>query len=396
MPRKFLGERIDRNTDFQRPSSLTLTPDDLKYIPDFNIDDEESVLPTAKNGKRLSRRFGGTMNLKQRLESVPELFLHDFKKRNTKSNKRVPPPVVNGLKTYNGLPRSKPMRTITEIPPLPKQVVKDNESHEQFFFEKAPIKQRAVTEVALKEDLTDMIDNIYLEPLIMPVRVDNHLMIPIEELQKYGKSDSEILFDEIISAYDSKAGKHNNVLNSEIVSVLDHVKGKQTLMVPKIVSAEAEEEKKRLSINSIGSPLLEPQSSTKLIPILNSPRYSTGSSISCSGDEFSDIVSSNQNSQVDSHEDDYLTALDSIPSLASVDDLDIAEQKIDLSPSSTNVIPQVENTVERVHVKTVTIKPQLFMDWEEDDPIDDLNRRIDNIEIKSIYSDSSSIYSEHV
>ena len=81
MPRKFLGEKIDRNTDFLRPSSLTLTADDLKVIPDFKYDDDDAVLSGNKAGKRLSRKFGGTMRLKQRLESVPELFLHDFRKR---------------------------------------------------------------------------------------------------------------------------------------------------------------------------------------------------------------------------------------------------------------------------------------------------------------------------
>ncbi|KAL3231403.1 Protein DSE3 [Nakaseomyces bracarensis] len=417
MPRKFLGEKIDRNIDFQRPSSLTLTCEDLKCLPDFNLSNEDLVLAPSKNGKRLSRRFGGTMTLKQRLESVPELFLHDFKKRSNVKEKRVPPPVRNGLKTYNGLPRRKPpMRYATEIPALINKPLNNSESNDQVYIENAPMKKRAVTELGSElqrgGDFTSKIENVYLEPIVMPVQVETHynqyLGIPKEELQKYGKSDSEILFDEIISAYDSKHMKGNNVLNSEIVSMLGHVKGNNkndnskandSLMVPKIISAEAEEEKKRLSINSIGTPLLQPETPSKLINIMDSPQYSNGASISSSGDEFSDIASSIQNSLTYSREDDYLTALDSIPSLASVDDLEIAEQKTDLSPISTNLVPtEIENTVEKAHVKTVTLKPRLFMCWDsddEEDPIGELNRRIENIDIKSIYSDSSSVYSDH-
>lgn len=84
MPRKFLGNKIEKNVDAVRPSSLTLTADDLKYIPsipqDFE-DEDDKVLRTSNVGNRLSKRFGGTLKLKKRLESVPELFLHDFKKR---------------------------------------------------------------------------------------------------------------------------------------------------------------------------------------------------------------------------------------------------------------------------------------------------------------------------
>lgn len=84
MPRKFLGNKIEKNVDAVRPSSLTLTADDLKYIPpipqDFE-DEDDKVLRTSNGGNRLSKRFGGTLKLKKRLESVPELFLHDFKKR---------------------------------------------------------------------------------------------------------------------------------------------------------------------------------------------------------------------------------------------------------------------------------------------------------------------------
>lgn len=90
MPRKFLGEKIERGVDVVRPASLTLTSEDLANIPVFpsspESDTEDKVNYEGEKSKRLSRKFGGTIKLKQRLESVPELFLHDFGKK-----KRVPP-----------------------------------------------------------------------------------------------------------------------------------------------------------------------------------------------------------------------------------------------------------------------------------------------------------------
>ena len=435
MPRKFLGEKIDRNTDFLRPSSLTLTADDLKVIPDFKYDDDDAVLSGNKAGKRLSRKFGGTMRLKQRLESVPELFLHDFRKRrgqklqernNDEQISRTKlPPHLSGLRRPNGLPARKPLRTITEVlPPVTSYNNSIEENEDDLYYVEKKDPKEHVVETNHKEmrpldkPLIEKVENVYLEPLIFPVQVSepvNQMSIPMEELQKYGKSDSEILFDEIISAYEphmETTGDVSNVLNSEILSVLDRVsnapKKNWNLMAPKVISAEAIEENKRLSINSIASSGRTPESTrnSRFCENLSSPEYSTAASVSerwSSGDEFSDVASSNPNSHAISHDGSYTTALGSIPSLAgSVDNLDILDQKDILSPTVLNEIitvkPVPQNTVETMHVTKIVIKPQLFLDWEseeEDDPIDALSRQVDNIEIASVYSGSSSVYSDH-
>lgn len=84
MPRKFLGQRLSAGTDFVRPASLNLTEFDLDQIPDVpqgtSLDNRELGSYPAEDVRcrRLSRPFGGTLRLKKRLSSVPELLLRDL------------------------------------------------------------------------------------------------------------------------------------------------------------------------------------------------------------------------------------------------------------------------------------------------------------------------------
>lgn len=103
MRRKFLGERIDPNVDAVRPASMALTAEDLMNIPIFKFDDQDIDYTNADNnkyGKRLSRKFGGTIKLKKRLESVPEILIYDHKKL-LQSEKRGGNQYENG--NHNGI-----------------------------------------------------------------------------------------------------------------------------------------------------------------------------------------------------------------------------------------------------------------------------------------------------
>ncbi|CUS20359.1 LAQU0S01e04852g1_1 [Lachancea quebecensis] len=84
MPRKFLGQRINAGTDFVRPASLNLSEFDLDQIPDvphghsLETNELENYSTADVRYRRLSRPFGGTLRLKKRLSSVPELLLRDL------------------------------------------------------------------------------------------------------------------------------------------------------------------------------------------------------------------------------------------------------------------------------------------------------------------------------
>lgn len=114
MPRKFLGQRINISKDFVRPASLTLTSEDLSHIPETcRYDTDDYVFGADVNCRKISRKFGGTKKLKQRLSSVPELFLYDLKKLEKKSTlkllKEPSPPQPNNLSQ-----RSSPLVTVKE------------------------------------------------------------------------------------------------------------------------------------------------------------------------------------------------------------------------------------------------------------------------------------------
>ena len=84
MPRKFLGERISSNVDAIRPASMVLTDEMLQCIPRYNFTEldncEQELDHSPYVGTRLSRKYGGTLYLKKRLQSVPALFMQEHRR----------------------------------------------------------------------------------------------------------------------------------------------------------------------------------------------------------------------------------------------------------------------------------------------------------------------------
>ncbi|CCH59202.1 hypothetical protein TBLA_0B03630 [Henningerozyma blattae CBS 6284] len=159
MPRKFLGQRIDRNKDFIRPSSLTVTSKDLDRLPVFvpspcsssiKLNESHDSVVTPLNNKsqhkkslhKFSKRFGGTIRIKKRLSSVPELFLHDFKSR-SEHVKEEHSPTPGSPEMYIN---SQPISSLTrrpKFPPLPElaETVED--------VEETPVKELAQQKKAM-------------------------------------------------------------------------------------------------------------------------------------------------------------------------------------------------------------------------------------------------------
>lgn len=91
MGRKFLGQRICSETDLPLAGSYNLTTNDLINIPDayeqlrISKGNNYGRLENERvhNGSTLSHKFGGTLRIKQRLSSVPELLMRGMSQSKT-------------------------------------------------------------------------------------------------------------------------------------------------------------------------------------------------------------------------------------------------------------------------------------------------------------------------
>lgn len=367
MPRKFLGQRIQSDVDFLRPSSLTLTVEELDQIP---------LIPNGMHQdktvhKKLSSKFGGTMKLRKRLESVPELFLHDFKK-STKRKKKTAN-VIKGTEY--------PLTTVLE-----QQLFPHSRNRSKNF----------------------LVSN----PVILSMEVEK-VKCPSLAYNEVSKGNSETLFDEIISAYAAVAPSTSVALNSEIDRVLDHVTKQQK--GPKINAGtcsptivEANDATNFLPAPS--TPMLEPTSSP-MADRISSPEY-TGASASdrwSSGDEFSDLGSIMPSIALDTNEDGYCTAMDS-----SLRSISVASNTKFSSMASHDQVPK--KCVSARKLQTIQVKPKIFHVDEDDEKeereilerqasVEDLRQLSlssfdmlqilqDKIEKIDIVSCSSSIYSD--
>lgn len=357
MPKKFLGQRIERDVDFVRPSSVTLTVDDLHRIPPFPSDAGEEGEQGFKS--RISKKFGGTIKLRRRLESVPELFLHDLRKKPTEAR---------AIKKRTILKRVEPPREI-----LP--VLKEEDSKPLF--------------------ADNEFNKIFVpKPLVLPVKIQS-MNNAFARRSNESMSSNELLFDEIISAYGvAPSRKIPKVLDSEIDRVLAHLsrskisKKPATTVSPRIYGSD--------DLQPM-TPILDPVSPDMLEKI-SSPEY-TGTSSSdrwSSGDEFSEIISS------EGGEDgaDFVTATNSLRSSSCSPDL------ADKSAA--------RHTLQPVKLRMMTVRPNLFVlpdsescfneDVQDDKSVQDLaisdlaamqslQQKIESIDIASV---SSSTYSEPI
>lgn len=331
MPRKFLGERIDPSTDAIRPASMTLTAEDLIHIPAFHFDDEslsskdDLTINNPKRGKRLSRKFGGTMKLKQRLESVPEIFMHDFKRKSQLNKERVPPPATlqnnhsNLSFVNNGKNSTARGRVLSETRPRNLQ--------------ERRVLQRRISAKHLPS-LSEGNERQEAIPLPYPPTLNNSFVEPV--MANMGKSNSEVLFDEIIACYglnNSNAlgvSTNNSAFNQELERVMGHVTKIDNMnkmhneFLPKKYRHLAVPPKKMVpttpTLNSIDAQLATPKYS-------EDNQFSPYSSL---GDDLS-ISSSNPSTTTDSNYS-YTTAREELYSLG---DLSITKIPSSISESSS-------------------------------------------------------------
>lgn len=374
MPKKFLGQRIESEVDFVRPSSLTLTAEDIHRLPLIPSRDEEEKVYELGTGRRISRKFGGTVKLRRRLESVPELFLHDFKKKpRRKTGKR------------SNLKRIEP-------PKITLPTVKEEDSKPLF------------TE--------GEIDRIFVSnPIVMPVEIvsrDHN----VYEAEGGSPSSNELLFDEILSAYTAQdSQKVPPALSSEIDRVLEHITQNQNQK-----QNYKQNQKQFKSIPDLTPAIIDPETTLPLTPALDpsspamlerisSPEY-TGASSSdrwSSGDEFSDLGCNSDYCGSDSNDDGYDTAIDTLRSKCCSPNT--------AAPTSTSNKVQGNGTVVSVKLHTTKILPDVFLLSDDEDSdelmkeanikdlaisnISDLQTLQQKIETISMYSSSSSVYSDH-
>lgn len=431
MPRKFLGERIDRNVDAVRPSSLTLTPEDLKHIPvipnDFT-DDDDRVLSNGNCEKRLSRRFGGTMVLKKRLESVPELFLHDFKKK--------PRSKLDVIKERN--PKYSPAPKTLATPQIDRVRLQERKRVGSSPIQRKGLRRSAIPQITVTQPIqyeerpVNSIDRVFVSqpaPIVMPVQTITQ-MDPVAVMQKqphhertrnkYGKSNSEILFDEILSAYENTPTKSSTALNSEIDRIIDICSSKhmakniEAFQAPQVACPYDAE-----TLFSSTTPKLKPTHFSALDDMISSPEYSIsgGSTYSehwSSGEELPDLESiawSTRKSAMRSsivsestNEEGYCTAAETLPSTISVEDLDIHNAPPAPAPKPPYTALIGQPPIRRLKKVTLGSPKIMYMmdsgdesgehDDEEDMNLHALQVKIDNIEIaSSSSSSSSSIYS---
>ncbi|CAI2029501.1 hypothetical protein SEUBUCD646_0H02950 [Saccharomyces eubayanus] len=424
MPRKFLGERIDRNVDAVRPSSLTLSPDDLKHIPVIPSDftDDDRVLSNGSFEKRLSRKFGGTMVLKKRLESVPELFLHDFKKK--------PRSKLDVIKERD--PKYSPAPKASAMPKIDRVRLQERKRVGSSPIQRKGLRRSAMPQITVtrpiehEERPADIINRVFVSqpaPILMPVQTITPVD-PVSVMQKqtqhghgrnkYGKSNSEILFEEILSAYENTPTKSSTALNSEIDRIIDicsskHMaKNTEAFQTTQIACPYDTE-----TLFSSATPKLKPVHFNALNDMISSPEYSIsgGSTYSehwSSGEELPEVESIAWNTRKSAmrssiasestNEQGYYTAAETLPSTISVEDLDIhnALPVPAQKPPHTALLDRLPmRRLKRVTLDSPKIMHMLDSDddsgeHEEDMILRALQDKIDNIEIASC---SSSIYS---
>ena len=289
-------------------------------------------------------------------------------------------------------------------------------------------KHTLVQPVKEREHPDHIIERVFVSrpaPVLMPVQTltpVNPISVMQDETKdfhgrnKYGKSDSEILFDEILSAYESVSTNNSTALNSEIDRIIDICASKQitekneAFQIPQIICPDDTE-----TLFS-ATPKFKHNNFNALNDTISSPEYTTsgGSTYSeqwSSEDESSELEITEWSAKKfgmrssivsdSTNEEGYCTAAETLPSTISVEDLDIHNELPKTNLTSSNSI--LLNKFSMRKIKKVTLDPPKIMhivssdeeingddDNEEDTTLRVLQEKIDCIEIASC---SSSIYS---
>lgn len=379
MPRKFLGQRIEKGVDVLRPPSLTLTTEELMQIPSLPSSSSDESFTIADNKtKRLSRKLGGTIYFRKRLESVPEIFLHDLRKHE------------NAERLKQKMDNSGPKVSI--MPQILEQT-----SEKYVSYNEKRILQRGSRQVSQGipyrygiERPDTPVGTLYHErpkPIIKKLtdldESNNTEALCKVSRQVHNRSTNEILFDEILDAYgdmnDNEASSSipsvaqdstkyqidNSVLHSEIERVLKHVQKQQNVveMNKRIESLEKNEQENSDSNednSSVASAHIK-----LLSDLISSREYATESgSDSWSQNDTSDIYSV----ETESNQDGYETAMDTIPSSLLIADLYIHDEASDTSStSSCEKNPYKPNKRVRMKLNKVIINPVILeLDFSEE------------------------------
>lgn len=382
MPRKFLGQRIDKDVDMLRPPSLTLTAEDICKLPPVPTSGSEESLILESNEsavkqkrlKRLSKQYGGTIYFKKRLESVPEIFLHDFKKRQTDTKTFVPKDLMNVER----------MPIINEKSPIhrTKSIHHSNTNKR--------VMQRELRQVSQGVPYR-YVEHSAGRPMNKLHRVQPQKVTfqhpcapyPIEKLNNNpylghtgcSRSTNEILFDEILDAYGADNDEtesipsveaeeiiapyqsNNSVLNSEIERVLEHVQKQQNIVEMNRRISPAGNHSEASSIDSTHN-----TPSRKHLSELIS---SNDESIESGSDTWSELDNTDIVTSSSSNTDGYETAQETIPSSLEIADLNIHDM-----PSATDELEPLipKNTIKLRSCHKTTVMPHIFVfDYDEGD-----------------------------
>ncbi|SMN20553.1 similar to Saccharomyces cerevisiae YOR264W DSE3 Daughter cell-specific protein, may help establish daughter fate [Maudiozyma saulgeensis] len=387
MPRKFLGQKIERGVDVLRPPSLTLTAEELCMIPPIpSSSSEESLIlhgmdnntdkPQQKKLKRLSRQYGGTIYFKKRLESVPEIFLHDFKKRQNKDNdehsKHIPAQLLSVermpvIKETN-LKRQNSIHNCKRVLQRNARCVSQSPAY-RYCSERPTM----VTSNLHRVQPPKVVIQSPEMPQSRPKRNNKNIKLDLHH-PGCSRSTNEILFDEILDAYradedcrsipsiDEEAISFNqnktSVLNSEIERVLEHVQKRQNIVeMNKRIAPQDEDLVEDRSSNKNNSDTSSIESGSHhikhLSDLISSHDESNGSSSDVWTEDDIDIVSSSSNT------DGYETAQETIPSSLEIADLNIHDIPVTSQEERISTLSN-SNTLKEVSCHKISIIPVMF------------------------------------
>ncbi|CCE63912.1 hypothetical protein TPHA_0G00760 [Tetrapisispora phaffii CBS 4417] len=345
---KYFGQKIEKDIDFIRPASLTLTSEDLLNLPNIPTD-QFSALGDASidpKQKKLSRKFGGTIRLKKRLSSVPELFIRDFKSKSGEKKKSNTNDYIRHVSNFEALPEDPINEYDKPFLPRPVPSIKLDKN-----FKSVSSGSVLIT--------TDVYSNQVALPLVAtPLHARNTNVQNNQNNINEGiaKTSSDFLLDEILTYYQKDYDMKPSNLQEEIDNVLVALDNKNAsikkplnnLANPKIVSPEYDS----MSLTSL--PTLERyetgDTGPKLDTLMSSPEYTGNSGSdawSSSGAEFSDA-------------DSITASINHIP-----------------------VEPKRSRTLDPCRVHKTVITAQLFQ-WHDDLDYDDSREILENTALKNV------------
>lgn len=322
MVRRFSGQRIVSEIDFAPPSSMLLTEEDLSNIPDafeqLNLRESETKSnkygALQSGGMKLSRKFGGTLRLKQRLSSVPELLLRGIEQQkvNPTNSKTMDPKVIKNSGVSSGSMR-RLMPSVMEKDEIGDRLLPKTAIRYQNFKRKAssPLSQEPIINVRKENSYIVMpVTTEIIAPSAVlgsatstnPEDFDNRPFLKYRERN----SNSDLLLDEIMNLYTNRdvSTEDSPIIKKRIDDFIDTIH--ESLQNHK-ASREKDRTHKAVDMSPIiinkSSPgyvdCLKLPNTPELSPTENleanisTPEYVTsgGSDQSSGGEEFSDLDS---------------------------------------------------------------------------------------------------------